>query len=490
MSDTESQMNKQDDSSVRSLGDAVIHGVSGNKNISTNARSRSTPDISLSSLKEPRTVDIERSQRATSSSNNGSFETMNDSIKEDNLNEGYSNETKSNRSLENVNKSNRAANNVASFKVMRVAFKVVNQGYSFKGYDELNLNNDGLALFEDEVFKGSKFYDLCRKKGKYTRYHSDFIQTYCFSLFNNTPFPSSVFVFVEEIEINNGEFSKEPCDITIRPTKQSGGISSIFDLPSFRHRNVETTSPEYELFYIESNRLTVENGSGSQNETFINVVSRYLRGSPKLRGMNFNKPGGFNLYADGVGMEFIKFTPYQGLVPNLKSSSTLVPLILLISRAIGYKYSLRRINKVLGNTLSQKLSKSNKLRRRARKNLKDLNFVYCGVELFLTQSFLVSSISYQNSTAQDIFREILSRLNIAQDYGRIKEQIEPLNHLLHQLSIAEMIRGQTSIRFSIIALGFFMVVIVVVVSAILGVEPMVRLLNDLGLLPPNLLKIN
>lgn len=275
----------------------------------------------------------------------------------------------------------------------------------------------------------------------------------------------------------------------MRPEKHNHGLSSFFDLPSFRQK-VEKATPEYELFYIESPRLSVENGSGSQNDVFLSVTSRYLRQSIKARGVNFSKPGGFNMYADSVGMEFIKFTPYQGIVPNLKSSTTLVPLILMIARAIGYKCSMRRINKVLGNTLSQKLAKSNKLRRRAKKNLKDLNFVYCGVELFLTQSFLVSSISYQNTTAQDIFREVLSRLNVAQDYGRIKEQIEPLNHMLHQLSIAEMIRGQIAIRFSVLALGFFMVVLVVVVSAILGVEPMVRLLNDLGLIPPNLLKLN
>lgn len=493
MSDQASPLNKDQESPARSLGDAVVHGTTGN---ATNARITAQGNrVQSVGGRDPRrinrTINIDASNQRMDKDR--SSDTMNAPYVEDDLTEGRSNtgapsgNEYSPEDAARIARPRRSARGHEPFKVIRVAFKVMNSSYNFRGYDELPVNREDLYLFEDEVFSGSKFYDLCRKKGQYKRYHSDFIQTYCCSLFNNTPFPSSVFVFVEEIEIVDGSFATNPCALTTTPPKSSRGISSFFDLPSFRHR-VEETDPDYELFYIESNKLTVENGSFSQNEIFVNACSKYLRGSPKVRGTNFNKPGGFNMYADVVGMEFIKFTPYQGLVPKLKSSTTLVPLILLISRAIGYKYSLRRINKVLGNALSQKLSRANKLRRRSRKNLKDLNFVYCGVELFLTQSFLVSSISYQNSTAQDIFREILGRLSVAQDYGRIKEQMEPLNHLLHQLSIAEMIRGQTAIRFSIIALGFFMVAIVVVVSAILGVEPMVRLLNDLGLLPPNLLK--
>ena len=366
----------------------------------------------------------------------------------------------------------------AAVRIWRIAFKITSLNYDFRAYDEVDINSEDYCFFEREVFAGNnRFYDLCRKQGRYIQFHTDFAQSYFFELFGNTPFPCNMFIFVEELSLNQGKFSSEPKKLTIdgrnlRKRKNKGPIE---------------VEPDYELFYLTAPDLNCQ--SGTLNERFLSLSSYYLRSSPLQRGSNLFKHHAFSCYLDGKGMSFIKQHGFLGLVPNLPSATTLLPLIFLVSRALGYKYCLRKINKLLGHQLSDKFRHSQKLYRQGKRHLKSLSFLYYSVEYFLTQSFLVSSINHKNSLSQELFREIISHLDIPREYGAIKEQLQPLNQLINQLTSHEILKGQGSLRFAIVALGFFMVLVVVVVSVILGVEPMIRMLNDLGLLPENLLKI-
>lgn len=370
-------------------------------------------------------------------------------------------------------------------RAWRIAFKVTSLNYDFSAYDEVDINSDDYCFFEPEVFAGNnKFYDLCRKRGRYIRFHEDFAQTYFFELFGNTPFPCNLFIFVEELTIKNGKFIDEPKQLTV-------DSSNVKKSKKFWHSKSNKHSvqvdPDYEIFYINSPSLTTS--QGSFNDLFLSLSSYYLRASPLQRGSNLFKHHAFACYLDGKGMSFIKQRGFLGLVPNLPNASTILPLILLVSRALGYKYCLRKINKLLGHQLSEKFRQSHKLYRKGQRHLKSLSFLYYSVEYFLTQSFLVSSINHKNSLSQELFREIIGHLDIPREYGAIKEQLEPLNQLIAQLTSQEILKGQGSLRFAIVALGFFMVLVVVIVSAILGVEPMLRMLNELGILPENFLKL-
>ena len=115
--------------------------------------------------------------------------------------------------------------------------------------------------------------------------------------------------------------------------------------------------------------------------------------------------------------------------------------------------------------------------------------MYQQAELFLTQTYLRSHLDYRNRLANDLATELKTRLGIKEDFERIKEQLKPLQQLHTQLSTQEIIKAQGSLRFAIIALGFTMVLAVVAVCVILGVEPMMRLLNQLGIQTPSWLNL-
>ena len=365
-------------------------------------------------------------------------------------------------------------------KFWRIAFKVTSTSYDFSAYDQIDLAVADCDLFAEEVFNGNVFYDLCRKNGQYQRYHPDFVQTYYLKLFTNTPFPCSVFVFVEGLALENGLFVRNPHEITMSSTMSKKRRNKNTSLRQI------TVTPDYEIFYLESPELNCP--PRSRTELFLNACSQFMRGSAAQRGSLFLKPQAFCSLSDGRGMEFIKHASFAGIVPNLTSAPTLVPLMLLVGRALACKHSLSHINNILGAALSAKLRRSERLLRRSRRNLKELSFIYYGIEYFLTQSYLVSSISYKNRIAQELYNEISHRLDLNRDYQHIKEQLEPLTHIMQQLSTHEMVRAQGSIRFAIISLGFIMVVVALITCVILGVEPLLRLLHELGIVPPEILR--
>ena len=127
--------------------------------------------------------------------------------------------------------------------------------------------------------------------------------------------------------------------------------------------------------------------------------------------------------------------------------------------------------------------------KRGKRNLRDLSFLYYSVTFFLNQSLLMDTVSTKNRLSQELYQELLTRLEVKHDYQLVKEQIEPLTTLMTQLRIHEVVKAQSSLRFAIVALGFFMVALVVCVCVILGVEPMVRMLNELGILPEGFLNL-
>lgn len=367
----------------------------------------------------------------------------------------------------------------ANIKAWRIAFKVTDATYNFSSYDQLDLGGADYDFLEDEVLAGNTFYDLCRIKGNYKPYHKDFIQTYFCSLFKNTPFPCNIFVFIEEIIMNNGNMVNEPHELRMSADKSSRkkkkGSSD----------NSDVVAPDYEIFYMDSANLNID--AGSTNDLFLSMVSRFMRGSPVQRGNNLFYHNAFSVFTDGRGMEFLRYKGFVGIVPNLPGAATLVPLVVLTSRALGYKHSLRRMNKIMAANLGKKFRNSHKLMRNGKRHIKDLSFLLYSVEYFLTQSYMLPGINYKNRTAQDLLSHILVNMDVPRDYSAVKEQIDPVNQLIRQLSTYEMIKAQASIRFAVIALGFIMMFMVIAVSAILGVEPILRLLVNLGILNPNML---
>jgi len=237
--------------------------------------------------------------------------------------------------------------------------------------------------------------------------------------------------------------------------------------------------PDFEVFYIESPTLSVE--AGSVNDLFLSLTSRYLRGSPAQRGTMMLRHHSFACFADSGGMEFIRYIGFRGIVPTMQGPNTLVPLILILGQSLGYKYTLRRINRTLGATLKEKLKLGRRLLWRPRHHLHEINYIYRQVELFLTQSYLISSIDYRNRLALDLAEECYARLGLGREMTLIKEQLQPMQQLMAQLRNQEIIRGQSSLRWTIVVLAVTMLLVVVIVSLILGVEPLMRLLNQLGI---------
>lgn len=399
--------------------------------------------------------------------------------------------------LRKIKSTDNYVNSNTSIKFYRIAFKVTTAAYDFRKYDQINLESEHISLFDDNFLRGSTFYDLCHQNGRYQAFNHDFAQTYFLKLFHNSPFPCNIFVFVEEVSMQKGIFVEEPHNLTISSTTNARSMGSRAKAKANKAKaksktsgggsgDSELTFPDYELFYIESPTLSVE--AGSVNDLFLSLCSRYIRGSSVQCGVGFIRHHAFACCSDCVGMEFMRYIGFRGLVPTMATANTMVPLILLIGQALGYKHSLQRINKLVGRILGDKMQNSARLRRRYRRNLKDLTFLYHSVELFLTKEYLVSSIDPKNRLALDMSQELANRLDLNGDYQRLKEQMTPLSHILSQLSTLEIIKAQGTIRFAVVFMGFIIVIAVVIVCVILGVEPVMRLLNQLGLLPPNLLR--
>ena len=266
------------------------------------------------------------------------------------------------------------------------------------------------------------------------------------------------------------------------------GTKSNIHRVQFGKNDSCTVAPDFELFYLESPKLNTD--AGSVNDLFLSLTSRYLRGSPAQRGVGMLRHHSFVCFTDSCGMEFMRYIGFRGLVPTMRGANTLIPLILLIGEALGYKHSLGRVNELLAKTMKQKLSLGpRRLNARPKYHLHALTAMYQQAELFLTQTYLRSHLDYRNRLANDLATELSTRLGIKEDYERIKEQLKPLQQLQAQLSTQEIIKAQGSLRFAIIALGFTMVLAVVAVCVILGVEPMMRLLNQLGIQTPSWLNL-
>ena len=392
--------------------------------------------------------------------------------------------------------SNSADNKLAPPRLnfWRIAFKVTDEAYDFSRYDQIAIAAEEYDLFSPEIFTGCTFYDLCRIKGHYHRFHEDFVQIYYLQLFADTPFPCNVFVFVEEVAMEQGHFAAEPQPLYIlsAPKELKRHIAALAKNKTRKAKtpknvDLKTIAPDYEIFYCNTPNLI--GTPGSLNDLVLSLCCRYLRGSPQQRGSTFGRAHAFVSVADGRGMVFFKQNGFLGLVPQLPSASTLLPLVLLTGYALGAKHCLRYLNRLIGRTICEKLHNSFSLIKRGKRNLRDLSFLYYSVTFFLNQSLLMDTVSTKNRLSQELYQELLMRLEVKHDYQLVKEQIEPLTTLMTQLRIHEVVKAQSSLRFAIVALGFFMVALVVCVCVILGVEPMVRMLNELGILPEGFLNL-
>lgn len=375
----------------------------------------------------------------------------------------------------------------------RIAFKVTDEAYDFSRYDQIKIAGDEYDLFCPEIFTGSTFYDLCRVNGIYHRFHEDFAQIYYLQLFADTPFPCNVFVFVEEVAMEKNNFVKEPQPLYIMssPKEMKRHIAAQAKNKKTKTAtdvDLKTIAPDYEIFYCNTPNLVCT--PGSVNDLVLALCCRYLRASPKQRGVTFGRANAFVSVADGKGMVFFKQNGFMGLVPKLPSASTLVPLVLLTGYALGAKHCLRYLNRLIGRTICEKLHNSLSFIKRHKRNLRDLSFLYYSVVFYLNQSLLLDAVSTKNRLAQELYQEIITRLELKHDYQLVKEQIEPLTTLMTQLRIHEVVKAQGSLRFAILALGFFMVALVVCVCVILGIEPMVNMLTELGILPEGFLNLN
>lgn len=381
----------------------------------------------------------------------------------------------------------------------RIAFKVTDEAYDVSRFDQIELSNQHYELFADEVYLGNSCYDLCRIKGHYHRLHEDFVQVYLLKLFADTPFPCNVLVWVEEMAMEQGKFAQAPTPLypmssphelkRLISAQRKNKKPKSADAKHAEHKNVDlsTIAPDYEIFYCNTPNLVCT--PGSVNDLVLSLCCRYLRASPKQRGVTFGRAHAFVSVADGKGMVFFKQNGFMGLVPQLPSASTLVPLVLLTGYSLGLQHCLRHINLLLSRTLCDKLRNTFSFIKRTKRNLRDLSLLYYSVTIYLNQSLLHNAVSTKNRLAQELYQEISQRLELTRYYRLVKEQLEPLTVLMTQLRIREVVKAQSSLRFAIVALGFFMVALVVCVCVILGVEPMVRMLNELGIMPEGFLNL-
>lgn len=369
-------------------------------------------------------------------------------------------------------KNNQTIASASEIHAYRIIFKINTDQFNFKKYDLLPLQPEKHKLFDLDVFICSSFFDLCRVKGQYRQYHEDFIQSYYFRLFDKTQFPIGVFVFVEELTIRNGDFVSAPKKLTINTGNKTNQIKRI--------------RPDYEVYFLESPDLSFKNNS--QNMFFLNLTSQYLRGTHLQKGKPFIKNNAFACFHDNYGMTFIVHQAYKGLVANLTSSPNLVPLSLLVGLALGYKHNFLRLNHILSDHLCKVFGNPRRLERRYKQNSRELSNIYNNVFFYLNRTFYINQINIYNRDCYDLLKDIMLKQDVHQYYSKLKEQVEPISVVVSQLNSRAIMKTQGSIRFAIIALGFIILAATVTVSVILGVEPMLRMLNELGLLPANMLR--
>lgn len=381
--------------------------------------------------------------------------------------------------------SNQPDNTVLKF--WRVAFKLSFDHYNFSKFDQISLPNSA-PLFEQDVFNHSTFYDLCHIKGKYSRYHPDFSQAYYLDLFSKTDYPCSVFIFVEEVAMQQGQFIEPPHQLTIshRAAKKLAAATGHNTATALTSKIDETPS-DYEMFYVETSSLQLNNQNLSGQ--CLALTSHFIRGSRMQTGKALLKPLAFACYADARGMTLFKFVSYRGLVPNLKSSNTLLPMALIIGLNLGLKQSAVRINRALSIYLSNRLKAETGLNWRPGKYSKIFTNLYRKIHCFAACSYLSNQIDFRNPVCGDLNSELSRIFGLPQDYAKIQEHLNVISQMIQQMETKLILKSQRHIRMAIFLLGLSIVVCSAVVSTLLGIEPMIRLLVDLGALPPDMLKI-
>lgn len=378
--------------------------------------------------------------------------------------------------------------NSADLKFWRVAFKLSFDSYNFAKYDTIKIPMHQGALFETDVLAHNTFYDLCHVNGKYSRYHPDFSQTYFLQLFENSDYPCNVFVFVEEVSMAESKFALAPHALTISRkaarsnSKATGRISSR----STDQSNLDETLSDFEMFYVETPNLQVT--PTNSNGQILALTSHFIRGSHHFNGRPLVKNHAFACYVDTQGMTLFKEDSYRGLVPFMQKSNTMLPMILMVGMNLGLKGNLVRINRSLVTYLSNRLNSELGLNWRPGKYSKIFVSLYRQIQRFATCSYLSNMVDFRNSVCSDIFNELSNMFALHREFNKLKEQLAVVNQLASQMESKLLLKSQRHIRMAVFLLGLSMVIAAAVVSTILGIEPMLRMLMDLGLLSPEVVK--
>lgn len=374
--------------------------------------------------------------------------------------------------------------NQTDFKFWRVAFKLSFDEYNFSKFDEIKLPRTQGALFESDVLAHNTFYDLCHIKGKYARYHPDFSQTYFLQLFSDTDYPCNVFVFAEEVSMQEGDFAEAPHVLTIsrKAARSNAQATGKISSRSTKQPNINETLSDFEMFYIETDDLKL--AAGTPNGQCLALTSRFIRGGKQFNGRPLIKPHAFACYVDTQGMTLFKASNYLGLVPQMQKSNTMLPMILLVGMSLGIKGNLVRINRSLVSYLSKRLNSEMGLNWRPGKYSKVFTSIYRQIQKFSACSYLSNIVDFKNGICSDIYNELSNMFALPREYNKLKEQLEVLNQLARQMESKLLLKSQRHIRMAIFLLGLSIVIAAAVVSTILGIEPMLRLLMDLGILSP------
>lgn len=372
-------------------------------------------------------------------------------------------------------------------KFWRVAFKINFERYNFSKYDQLTASTLN-GLFEPEIFKHHKIYDLCRIHNKYKRYHPDFVQTYFLDLFKDTNYPCSIFIFIEEVSMQKGNFVQEPHPLTInhrsaqKLAQDTGKVSS-----KSLNSKIDEIKADYEMFYIETPHLQLT--TTSLTGQCLALTSNFIRGTKSQTGKALLKPLAYACYADSQGMTFFKFTGFRGLMPKLKPSSTLLPVVLLIGMTLGFKQSVLRLNRSLVTFMSKNMKANMGLKWLPGRYLKLFTNMYRQLQQFAACSYLSNITDYKNAPCHELFNELNTCFGLSQDYIRLQDHVKVLSQMIQQMETKLILKSQRHIRMAIFLLGLSIVVSAGIVCTILGIEPMIRLLVDLGILPADMLNL-
>lgn len=352
----------------------------------------------------------------------------------------------------------------------RAVFRVSDAAFPFSGYDEIKIPKDNTML-SDSVLRNCSFRDLCRKKSSYKRYHPDFIQTYYIDMFPKSISPCGVFIFLEKLSVSAGSFSKKPTELV-----------------SAEGRKHFSRGSDYEIFYSESTGTDLKQSRTMQE--FCKAACTFLKGGAVLPGKSTVKDAGFFMAADSGCMIFVKNRSFPGFVPDLSPADTLLPLLLITGLSLGQQYSLRKLSRRLSAVLNANLHKNFTMGIFTGRYVRFFTKEYRNTACFLGETCLSGTAGFHNRNCMGLQCETEKLMMLQSEYEKIREKLEVINVTVRNLENKALLKSQSYTRWSVFFMGLSIVIAATAVSVILGAEPLIRLLIELGFVPDGFLNIN